>query len=307
MKRIAFVTGAIGFLSIVLIFTVLGSTAAYVPDPGTNTADSSIYLPAMSKPATPRDGVPLCNSHDSTAWHPVYNPEQDCHYDHHHGRDPYDPEIVALLGSPEEYTGQAISYPWETPNENELKHRAYFWMWQVNDRCVKSGIGQQCVKAFRFQLHADMGILGFNARVHSFWGEVLACETGTDNCGIIRWGGHHDTGCGYNAYFGPLVDLPSNPDNCVVPFVNDIPYRILNHPREIAPALDKYNRGISWEQIGGSNVLWAFSDLYIDHAVSRKFVISFLDSYAAVDGDNPNNWEYFCPDFQCVFNGHSCK
>lgn len=258
----------------------------------------------------PRDGVPLCSEHDPTAWHEVYNAELDCHNDHHHGRDPYDPAIVALLGSPDEYTEQGISYPWETPDENAYKHRAYFWLWQINDECVDSTVGVLCVAAYRTQLHGDMGILGAKTRFHSYWFEMVACETGTDNCGTLRFGGTLDYGCLYDAYFGEPNPLPVDPPVCR-DFVNRNPYRVLNKLSTKQQILDFYESG-NWPAPAGTNnvsaadrIIWANAQVYTDYGAETMdhLVFNFLDGWALAEAGNADNWEYLCEDFQCPFNG----
>lgn len=259
----------------------------------------------------PRDGVALCVTHNDTEWHPVYDAAQDCHYDHHHGRDPYDPAIVALLGSPDEYTGQSISYPWDTPDENNYKHRAYFWIWQINDECVSSLIGDLCVKAFRTQLHGDMGVLGASVRFHSYWFETLACEIGTDNCGVLKTGGWLDYGCNYDAYFGDPRSLPDQDPPACAEFVNKNPYRVFNTLDAKDLVLAQYESG-NWPAREGTNqgsaagrIIWANGQLYTDYAEPTMvhLVFSFLDNWAVADVGTLDNWEYICPDFQCPFNG----
>jgi hypothetical protein len=261
------------------------------------TADSHLS-PAPAR--GPGDDVPLCQKHDPTDWHPVYDADLECHYDHHHGRDPYDPEIVALLGDPDQLSGQGISYAWRTPQENELKHRAYWWNWQINDEClVFNPDNNLCVKAFRTEIHADAGIVGFNARFHSFYIEVMACDPSTfgtadENCGIVRRGGHYDSGFSYAGYFGPCVEVPANPgpiEECP-DFKVSIPYRTLRPLDDLARTLNGRTRYDS------NLLIWLGQQEGFG-----KIVFRIQDAWAGVNPEDWTDWQYACPDFQCRFNG----
>lgn len=292
---------------------VVSCVGGIVPPTVTPVPPTDTPIPPTDTPipgAGIRDGVPLCAEHDPNAWHPVYNQAMDCHYDHHHGRNPYDSEIVALLGSPEEYTGQGIGYSWQTPNENQLKHRAYYWLWEVNDECVPSLIGDLCTKAFRFELHGDMGVLGAKTRFHSYWAEIMGCKVGTDDCGVVRFGGWLDTGCLYDNYFGDLHTTSQDPPNCLKAFPNNNAYRVLNQLDDKDNALSQWQSG-NWPAKSGTvegqasgRILWASGHAYSDYAQPmRNLVFGYLDNWAVASAGNLDAWEYICPDFQCPFNG----
>jgi hypothetical protein len=152
--------------------------------------------------------------HDPTKWHTLVNVEARCHYDHHHGDDPY--YVSDIFGQPGAWfssPGQSISYPWQTfpaqtasesnaaylgtgQMENEAKHEGYYWIVRRDQPC-NSANGQFCVKDFRVQFHGMMlGAGDVAARWHSMSAEVRVCRNVNDlsTCGIIRTGGWMDHG-----------------------------------------------------------------------------------------------------------------
>lgn len=179
-------------LLVSLSLTILaGSVMADVDEDGT------VYLPAIhagteSSPGPggvePYAGAPACPTHDDRAYHGIWDAERGCHYNHSHGDDPH--SVDHIFGTEfYEWAGGEISYPWETPQENELKHAAYNWFVRVIDGC-SSQFADGCVRAFRAQAHGVGAVQGDIVPFHSAWLEALVCsETQPDVCGIVRGGG----------------------------------------------------------------------------------------------------------------------
>lgn len=161
----------------------------------------------QAEPASTRAGMPLCATHNPTAWHGLVDPVRRCHYDHEHKDDPR--EVDAVFGPAGRwFGGNAISYPWETfkgageswpapPDEpglreNEAKHEGYGYGVRRGLRCRPAFEAEGCLTDIRLEVHA----LGTNhdatSRFHSFALEARGCIRG--RCGIVREGGWLDYG-----------------------------------------------------------------------------------------------------------------
>lgn len=158
------------------------------------TLASALWIPyagqvAEMSPAAiinPYAGGPVCTAHNDRAYHGLWNYSLGCHYDHIHGDNPH--TVDDIFGT--SYltnAGGDISYPWQTPEENTLKHQTYKWIVRRDLPCPQTQ-GGDCITAFRAQIHADM----FNvvSAYHSFSLEAKVClNTDPANCGLIRWAG----------------------------------------------------------------------------------------------------------------------
>jgi hypothetical protein len=143
-------------------------------------------------------GVPLCNDHNSTVWHPLVkrNPDNsvNCTYGHDHGDDPH--QLDSLFGPLPSYMGGSISYPWETFNattgvlENVAKHDVYDWEVVQNQPCV----GGLSFTDGRVEMHAD-GNMGATTRYHSYWMQAETCDSNDPSYhGSVSIGGWIDFG-----------------------------------------------------------------------------------------------------------------
>ena len=165
--------------------------------------------------------------HSPHEWHMLVDPENDCHYNHHHGDDPHLLNDVCAVrpdgsevcfGEPGAWfdePGQSISYPWQTfttrvtdsrnitPEEadalngnmeNQAKHEGYFWIVRQNQTCAEAG--EYCTTDYRLQVHGMMFTHGALTRYHSMSYESRICEDPADptTCGIYRTGGWTDFG-----------------------------------------------------------------------------------------------------------------
>ena len=158
---------------------------------------ATLYIPAVREDTATPSGTggvepfasaPACPTHDDRAYHGIWDEERGCHYNHSHGDDPH--SVDHIFGTDfYSWAGGEISYPWETPRENELKHAAYNWFVRVEDDCF-SEFEDGCVRAFRAQAHGVGAVQGDVVPFHSAWMEALVCsEARPDECGIIRGGG----------------------------------------------------------------------------------------------------------------------
>jgi len=150
-------------------------------------------------PGDPYPEAPLCQDHDPRTYHGLWNAEEGCHYDHHHGDNPHD--VDDIFGTEYyDWAGGSISYPWETAHsqtgctENDCKHTGYVWLVRRDQRCY-SQYTNGCVVAFRAQVHAMASAHDTSVRYHSAWFEAKVCrEDRPSVCGIFRGGGWQDTG-----------------------------------------------------------------------------------------------------------------
>lgn len=136
--------------------------------------------------------------------------------DHEHGQ-PYPGWAFDLFGNIFEPIGQSLSYPWQTPNENLIKHEGYKymgWDWRpynLDPRVPNAGI----VEAAFIQTHVMGTQAAALARFHSFYGAFLLRPQGGGEPGILITGGHQDFGQLTVPYKGgpqsivPLADAPT--------------------------------------------------------------------------------------------------
>jgi hypothetical protein len=190
-----------------------GDSTASTPTPETPVATPT---PETEPTGPPASSVPLCDKHDPTAWHALYNSGENCHYDHEHKQDPGEANDIfgPVAGL---YGGQEISYPWQTfsaaGTENQLKHGGYGWLVSRGLDCY-SAYSDGCLTDFRVQYHAIMAAPGAVTRFHSFWLEARGCrESNPDQCGIIRTGGWADYG--RLEIDGKHIPLPGDPTDFV--------------------------------------------------------------------------------------------
>lgn len=145
------------------------ATPTDTPTPTTEptATDEPTATPTEEPTATPEP-----SGHDGTTWHPLTE-----EFGHTHNSDP---SGSALYGLFIDTFGQEISYPWQTPNENELKHEAYkYASWPTHEaapgECVKylSPTNQleqtYCVTDFLLEYHGSTAF-GMGTRFHSFAG-----------------------------------------------------------------------------------------------------------------------------------------
>lgn len=227
----------------------------------------------------PYASAPLCLSHNIRAYHGLWNYTLGCHYDHEHGDSPYAADDVFGSGY---YllAGGAISYPWQTPNENASKHNSYKWFVRKGLDCANNQYitSPGCITDFRAQVHADL----FNvvSDYHSMALEMRVCLIADPtNCGIVRLGGWQ--------YSGDFTI-----DNQIIVDRPDLPY-LPSETRQIHAASLGDPRNDSW-YLGMANPLsvrvahrtqdnWGYYPLPFSYPLTATMSISDYHFFCAVD------------------------
>jgi len=250
------------------------------PDPEpSDTPDPEPSDTPEPEPTDPASDIPLCPDHDSNAWHPLYDAERECHYDHEHKDDPR--EVDDIFGPVGDlYGGQELSYPWQTfsdaGTENELKHGGYGWLVRRDMGCY-SEYQDGCLTDFRVQFHAIMSAHGATTRFHSYWLEARGChEDNPDRCGIIRTGGWVDYGRLVND--GEHVELP-------------------NDPERPNPSIR-----LHYNTTGNSS----FATWYGQNRIGLVG-LQTSRTWGLVNSNDPYQLHLFCPDYQCRNNGSTME
>jgi hypothetical protein len=240
------------------------------PGPGPEPTDTP-----EPEPTDPVSSVEPCPDHDPKQWHPLFDAELGCHYDHEHKEDPK--EVDDIFGSVGAlYGGQEISYPWQTfseaGTENELKHGGYGWLVRRDLGC-SSAFTDGCLTDFRLQYHGIMAAPGAVTRNHSFWLEARGCqEENPGACGIIRTGGWIDYG--HLEIDGQHVPLPGDPSQ-----------------------LRTDRRRVHYYATGNSN----FGTWYGTNRIALA-AIQTNRMWGLINPENPSELHLFCPDYNCSSN-----
>jgi hypothetical protein len=286
-----------------LVLLLVGATIAYTWDDagptGSAAGDNGAYLPFLAQES---NFVPACpdSLHDSSQWHALTNLAANCHYRHLHKHDPY--QINDIFGPPGAWFGGAsISYPWQTPHENEEKHEAYNW---IVRRGIPSQGRDEWIQDFRLQIHATSapftrpdGTLhgGYLARYHSFSLEARVCNS-AGQCGIVRTGGWVDFGNLEIEGFGDLP-LPGEEDA-----VSDLSRRRLHFFYQDPEMRAKGQLGAHFFWYGRQippqeNAPAAKTPL-------KPVLIAVATKDASVNVDPAHLYElhFFCPEYDCNKN-----
>ncbi|MFN8446999.1 MAG: hypothetical protein U0175_39760 [Caldilineaceae bacterium] len=274
----------------------------------------------VGTPGDPYATAPLCPTHDDIHWHGLWDAARGCHYNHTHNADPSAVDNVfgpagTLFG------GQSISYPWQTPHENQNKHQGYKYAVGADLPCVQDTYEYlspqpDCVRAFRIQHHDLGGPMDAVVRFHSYFAEVQVCRRDGSSCGIIRTGGHSDFGILHVPYKQAWIPLPQKDPPELWQYVNDRsqvdlnvdPYRAYNElslmqQMRTAEAMCKTCQGPGREL----RTTWAGATQFghADWAVGNQIVGFQFWTFDDWGGFNPNNladYQLVCPDAQCRFN-----
>lgn len=178
--------------------------------------------PTATPTPTPVGGVPACTDHNDTVWHGLVKRNTDqsinCSYGHTHMDNPAD--VDSIFGTLASIGLDGISYPWQTTNENQNKHRVYDWNVVTTSSCSGNPSGGKSFNAIRAEQHVDTNP-GAVTRYHSYFFQARGCDPNDSNWtnGTIRFGGHLDTGClrvqinaqGQQQY----VPLTGDPSECL--------------------------------------------------------------------------------------------
>ncbi|MBK8900858.1 MAG: hypothetical protein IPM53_06740 [Anaerolineaceae bacterium] len=240
------------------------------------------------------DALP-CSDHESTSWHDLWNEETGCYYDHTHNHNPFETVLADQIQGWE----QTISYPWQTPHENEHKHAGYKYVYVQNPQCATVESGDNCLKYALVQLHIVGSTMGAQTRFHSFRAVAMICGPDGNNCGIAQTGGWADFGvlhCSYKQQYCPLESDPSIPaDRFEMP-----PYRASTHIMDLPRVLTN-GKNI---QIWNSGILPAQFPYYSDpHNQILQYDWQTADAWDVLDPDDLGAVHFICADEpNCRFN-----
>jgi hypothetical protein len=186
-------------------------------------------------PIEPFPDAPACPSHDDREAHGSWDAARGCHYDHPHMMAGVEPQDSALHDIYREHLSEfGISYEWQTPNENHMKHAGYFvllWPEHIPHGCAQAvglddplGVGENCVTDFYVQFHGSTAF-GMGTRHHS----QAACFA-LDDDGVMCTGGWVD----YLKTELPYKSLDQGGDLVILapemPVLHDLAYHELQTP-----------------------------------------------------------------------------
>lgn len=312
--------------------TLTGTRQA--PLPATRTPVPAATATAVLPTVTPTPGeptaaiapfvdAPACETHDATKWHGLWNDVDGCHYDHTHYVNPLAPAVVALFGDYTAWTGQEVSYPWQTfagaapgyPTppvdvhyENDFKHNGYkfdFYDFPISEYgCTAANPTAKFVpNAWLIERHSLGHKPDYMSRVHSVFAMVRFCIP--DAPGEEAWlitGGWQDFGQRIAPYQGNIYPIPGSPE--------------VLYPSPRAPyiAHNCKNHDDCRSTPKSSNTAWiSFMQMIDGH---RLFGFGFRshDSQAYIDASEGFNtpdptFRYWCADAEgnyvaegCMFN-----
>lgn len=199
----------------------------------------------------PYPSAPECANHDPAKYHGLWDAELGCHFDHTHNINPLASEVQAVFGNYTAYTGQEVSYPWQTfagaaPGlaqppanavyENNAKHNGtkfdFYDFGASQYGCPVNLTGTRSVpNAWLIERHSLGNKADFMARVHSFWAMVRVCIPGTNEVGYIFTGGWQDFGQRIAPYQGHIFPIPGQPspayNSARAPYISQ---SCINHP-----------------------------------------------------------------------------
>jgi hypothetical protein len=195
-------------------------TSTMTPEPTATPVPTETPVAELFEPFP---DAPHCmepeGSHDTTAFHTLWDSERGCHYDHEHGVDPFTSEVeaafpgfdlLALLGGVEiGHTNPS------SPTENVVKHGGMKWQVQLDvpGDCEAGFEGATyCVEAAVIQYHnfGDYSI-EFEARIHSTVALLKVCAPANPaDCGYLYTVQLQEYGQRTTPYQGTVLPYPNN-------------------------------------------------------------------------------------------------
>jgi LysM repeat protein len=172
-------------------------------------------------PSAPHPSASLCASHNSAAWHGLWDVARGCHYDHEHGDNPFTGEVAAVfapIGDLQALLGgvQIGHTNPSSPIENTDKHGGMKWDVDVPaPQGCYTGFedAQYGVDAAVVQYHNfGRSDIEFEARTHSAVALVRQCVPGNTDYGYIFVNILQDYGQRLFSYQGMLMRFPNSPD-----------------------------------------------------------------------------------------------
>lgn len=164
-------------------------------------------------------GAPLCETHDNSVFHTLWNSAEGCHYDHEHGQSPFTPEVetafpgfdlFALLGN--------VQVGHTNPSsdmENTHKHGGNKWNVQLvhPQGCAGFESAATGVNGSVIQFHGfgDYAIEA-EVRIHSSVALLRQCKSSNPNdFGYIFVNQLQDYGQRITPYQGTILPYPNQP------------------------------------------------------------------------------------------------
>lgn len=253
-----------------------------------------------SRLAEPHPDAPECPVHDPNRYHELWNDKEGCHYDHTHNADSAEVENQELREVVETW---GISYPWQTPNENQIKHQGYKNAHVLTHTCELFNGPQDsnCVLEAFIQTHATGSALGLSTRYHSFRAGLYICNQDETICGNVRTGGWGDWGILHCDYKRDWCLLPGDP-----PGHGENAFRL--PPYRSAPDVEKsddlsrhLNNGQLTQQWNSGQ---GGADQYYPDPfnVFMEFDFTSVDGWGGVYKSEPGKLHLICEDGSCKYN-----
>jgi hypothetical protein len=177
-----------------------------------------LTLLLLTLPVAPYPAAPLCEGHDTSTFHTLWNEVDGCHYDHEHGNNPFTSEVTvtfpgfdlfALLGG----VGVGHTNP-SSPMENTHKHGGFKWNVQLEhlEGCkgfegAAVGVNGSVIQYHNFG-DANHELEG---SIHSAAALLRQCrESDPADFGYIYTVQHVNYGQRITPYQGTLIPYPNN-------------------------------------------------------------------------------------------------
>jgi hypothetical protein len=293
--------------------TVVPSETVNITNPTktTGTGNNIVTVGETGSGIQPFSDAPPCSDHDNTKYHGIWNYEKGCHYDHTHGHNPYNTVFKEIV----EKWDRAISYPWQTPGENETKHKGYIYLYtEAKNGCEQLGtVGTDfkynCVTHVLYQTHSLGTTMAMTTRFHSFRTVARVCDKETvTKCGFVETGGWQDYGtlhCPYKSVHCALDTDPSPllSDGGVLPnkvAIDQPPYRAMPPISMLDNLSIRGHLTQFWSTLGPNPINYAyFPDRY---NIMFGSAWHSRDAWGSIDPANPNMQHFICEEGDCKFN-----
>jgi hypothetical protein len=239
----------------------------------------------VAQPGDPFRGAPLCPSHDSLAYHGLWDSVLGCHYAHTHGDDPALMDDV--FGPLPDYI-PGVSGPHATPNENLIKHEGYKWIVGERPNCGSersADVSQRdaCILGWRIMHHTHAAPHDAVVRLHSVFAQLYICdEDNLSACGTVTTSGWDDFGCLVVPYKGEFVSLPSQDPagGCVNP---NVPGYRGHRSADACPSPS-----------GECSYTWLSAPEYGYNNIFEKLGFRSFDDWMGIEPAHPQDMNFLC-------------
>ncbi|GAB4162591.1 MAG: hypothetical protein Fur003_5560 [Candidatus Dojkabacteria bacterium] len=311
----------VGVLSVVVFF--LNEKQTQTPeeaDAGSEVIGGEVQLKQPNIFVTKYDGVqpykgaPPCPTHNESMYHGIWNSQVGCHYDHTHGADPSQTIFKDIVAG----WGQTISYPWQTPNEQLMKHHGYMYVYDrtPDGKCLISlpegsplqGETLNCITDILYVVHTMGTNFELMGRFHSFRVVARVCNPTLSQCGFVQTGGWADYGileCPYKTGHCPVPadpnPLPTNKTGQIE--FNQPPYRASDRITDLTRALKSGINAQFWTNQLLNKVQQKFYPNPYNQRVGSSWAAT--DGWGGLDPANPGVNHFICPQGDCLYNHSS--